>query len=419
MTTVRSAQARLGAPTAQVARARTALAFTFTIKGMAFAAMVARIPAIRETLDLTTGQLGLLMLGFSGGAIAGLPIAGPVVHRIGARLAVVGGGVTAGVGLGGLGAALIVPSAPLAVAGMALIGLGNGVWDVAINVEGVDIERRGGGLLLPRLHGVFSVGAMVGAGIGTALAAVGVPLAGQLVALAIVVPVALAVLSRRFLTERSAVLPSASSRGAGLLAAWREPRTLVIGLLVFGFALTEGSANDWIAIAFVDGHRVHEVVGALAYWMFVTAMTTGRLVGSWVVSRAGQVTVLRGSAATATLGLLFVLLGDSTLLALAGTLLWGAGSALGFPLGISSASDGAAAQAAARVSVVSSIGYTAFLAGPPVLGLLASHVGILNALLLVLGAPLIAFLAAGTTQPRPEEQLVERHPSGAHRTPYA
>jgi fucose permease len=401
--------------TPQVARASSALALTFAVKGMAFAAMVARTPAIRETLDLSTVELGLLMLCLSGGAIAGLPIAGPVVHRVGARSAVVVGGLTVGAGLGGLGAALVVPSMPLAVAGMALIGLGNGVWDVAINVEGVDIERLAGRLLLPRLHGVFSIGTMAGAGLGTVTAALNVPLAWQLIALAVVVPVSLATLSRRFLTERFAA-ESASPRGAGLLAAWREPRTLMIGVLVFGFALAEGSANDWIAIAFVDGHRVDQAVGALAYWVFVTAMTVGRLVGGWVISRVARVTVMRGSAAAAVVGLLLVLLGDALPLAMAGALLWGAGAALGFPVGISAAGEGAKARAAARVSVVSSIGYSAFLAGPPVLGLLAGHVGILHALLVVLGAPLAAFLAAGATRPSWEESLVERDPKGARRT---
>jgi MFS family permease len=411
-----------------MARARTALASVFAIKGVAFAAMVARIPAIRHTLDLSTGQLGLLMLCFSGGAIAGLPIAGSLVRLLGPRRAVVISGATVGVGLFGLSAALFLPWTPPAVVGMALVGLGNGVWDVAINVEGVDIERRTDGLLLPRLHGMFSVGTMVGAGIGTGAAAVAVPLAWQLGALAIVVPVSLAVLSRRFLTRGARAAPAAPAPGAGLPAAWREPRTLLIGLVVFGFAFTEGSANDWIAIAFVDGHRVDEAIGALAYWMFVMAMTVGRLAGGRLVARAGRVAVLRGSAVMATLGLLFVLWGDALWLALIGPLLWGVGSALGFPLGISAAGDRAAARAA-QVSVVSSIGYTAFLAGPPVLGLLAGRVGILNALLLVLAAPLMAFLAAAATRPpdegHPVERQpgdrppVERHPGDAHRTPHA
>lgn len=399
---------------AHVARARVALAFTFAIKGVTFAAMVARIPAVRGTLGLSTGQLGLLMLCFSGGAIAGLPIAGPVVHRVGVRQAVIGGGAAVGAGLGSLGLALLTSSIPPAVIGMVLLGLGNGVWDVAINVEGVGIELRTDKLLLPKLHGVFSVGAMVGAGVGIATAAVGLPIAGQFLALAVGVPVSLALLSRRFLTGRAAVPRPVPARGANLLAAWRKSRTLVIGLLVFGFAFTEGSANDWMAVAFVNGHHADQVVGALAYWIFVTAMAIGRLSGSWVVLRAGRATVLRGSAVAAALGLLLVRLGGSIPLALAGPLLWGFGAALGFPLGISAAGDGEEVPEA-QVSAVSSIGYAAFLAGPPLLGLVADNVGILNALSVVFAAPLIAFLAAGATR----EHVVGRYSRDAHRTPHA
>ena len=381
-----------------VSRARKALAITFAIKGIAFAAMVARLPAVREDLELSTGQLGLLLLCLSVGAIAGLPIAGPVVHRVGARQAVRVGGLTVGLGLLGLGGALPIGSTPLAACGLALIGLGNGVWDVAINVEGVDIERRSEQSLLPRLHGVFSIGTMIGAGVGTATAAADVPVSWLLVILALLVPAGLVVVSRRFLTDRGATTATAGRAGAGLLAAWREPQTLVIGLLVFGFALTEGAANDWIAIAFVDGHHTGQTAGALAYWIFVTAMTAGRFVGGRLIERYGRAAVLRVSAVTAVAGLSLVLFGDRVPVALAGALLWGLGAALGFPVGISSAGDGDEARAAARVSVVSSIGYAAFLAGPPGLGALASGVGIMNALLVVLAAPAIAFLASGATK---------------------
>ncbi|HUQ55152.1 MFS transporter [Lentzea sp.] len=381
-------------------RARTALAIAFAVKGVAFAAMIARVPAIRDTLGLSSGQLGLLLLCFSGGAIAGLPIAGPVVHRVGATPAVVLGGAAVGAGLGVLGAGLVVASVPLAAAGLITVGLGNGLWDVAINVEGVDIERHSGTPLLPGLHAVFSIGTIAGAGIGAACAAAGIPLFWQLFVLAVVVPAVLTVVSRRFLTARRRMREAAGK--SGLLVAWREPRTLMIGLLVLGFAFTEGSANDWIAIAFVDGYRVGETFGAVAYAVFVTAVTIGRLTGGWALRRYGRASVLRASAAVALLGLLLVLFGGATVVAVMGALLWGLGAALGFPVGISAAGDGDPARSAARVSVVSSLGYTAFLAGPPVLGLLASEVGILNALLLVPVALMVAFVAASATKAPPE-----------------
>jgi MFS family permease len=205
-----------------------------------------------------------------------------------------------------------------------------------------------------------------------------------------------------------AATPETPRTGSGVLAAWREPRTLLVGVMVLGFAFTEGSANDWMAIAFVDGYGTGEVVGAVAFGVFVSAMTIARLVGGVALQRFGRVPVLRMSAGLALAGLLLVLVGGSTPAALVGALLWGAGAALGFPVGMSAAADDPA-RAAVRVSVVSSIGYCAFLAGPPLIGLLAEHVGILRALFVVLGALVLGLLCSGAARPlHPAEPTTTR-----------
>jgi fucose permease len=382
---------------AQTLRARTAVAVAFAANGLAFASFISRTPAFRDDLGLTTAQLGLLLLCLSGGAIAGLPLSGPIVFRLGPARAVLAGALTVGAGLVGLAAGLRTGLVPAAAIGLVLTGLGTGVWDVAMNVEGADVERRLGRSLMPRLHGVFSLGTVAGAGVGAASAAAGVPLAVQVVVIAVLVPVVVAVVTRRFLPV---ALPATAERagGSGVLAAWREPRTLLVGLSVLGFAFTEGSANDWIAVALVDGYGTGETVGAVAFGFFVSAMTVGRLLGGAALERFGRVVVLRATAVLALAGLLLVLLGGSAPVALAGALLWGAGSSLGFPVGMSAAADDPA-RAAARVSVVSSIGYTAFLAGPPLIGLLAEQSGILRALFVVLGSLTLGLLASGATRP--------------------
>src|SRR6185312_13259312 len=119
----------------------------------------------------------------------------------------------------------------------------------------------------------------------------------------------------------------------------------------------------------------------------VSAMTLGRMFGGSMLERYGRVVVLRATAVFAVAGLLLVLLGGSTPVAL-----WGVGASLGFPVGMSAAADDPA-FAASRVAVVSSVGYTAFLAGPPLIGLLAEHSGILRALFVVLGALVLGLLA--------------------------
>jgi predicted MFS family arabinose efflux permease len=378
-------------------RARTAVVVTFATSGIAFASFASRTPAVREALGLTTAQLGLLLLCMSAGSIAGLPLSGPIVHRFGTGFGVLGGAVTLGAGLGltalGLGSGTVAPAA----AGLVLVGLGIGVWDVSMNVEGADVERRLGRSLMPRLHAAFSLGTVAGAGIGTVTAAASIPIAAQVGAIAVLSPLLMIWSTRHFL-PRAAPAPEQETKGSGVLQAWREPRTLLVGLLVLAFAFTEGSANDWIAVALVDGYGTSESVGALAFGVFVTAMTLGRLFGGQAVDRVGRVVVLRVTAALALAGLLLVVLGDAPAVALAGAGLWGLGASLGFPLGISAAADDPA-RSAARVSVVTTIGYTAFLAGPPLIGLLAERSGILDALVVTLGALVLGLVLAGAARP--------------------
>jgi fucose permease len=246
---------------------------------------------------------------------------------------------------------------------------------------------------------MFSIGSVVGAGVGALSAAVGVPLAVQVLVMAVVAPVSMAWAVRRFLPPHVAEPDEERPPRARALTAWREPRTLAVGLMVLGFAFTEGSANDWMAVVMVDGYGTSETIGAVGFGVFVTAMTIARFAGSTALARFGRVATLRGTAGLGLAGLLLVLLGGSVPVAMAGALLWGMGAALGFPVGMSAAADDES-RAAVRVSVVSSIGYTAFLAGPPLIGLLAQDFGILRGLFVVVGALTLGLVAAGAARPR-------------------
>jgi len=393
---------------AAVRRARIAVVIAFLANGLAFATLIARTPAIRDTLGLSSGQLGLLLLCLSGGAVAGLPLSGPLVSRSGPARGVLLGMFSVALGLALVSSGLLTGLVALTAVGLAFCGLGSGVWDVSMNVEGADVERRLGRSLMPRLHAAFSIGTVIGAAVGAGTAALGVPLSAQLLVVAVLLPISAFPITRSFL-GRTGSAPQQEGTGErrSALAAWREPRTLLIGLMVLGFAFTEGSANDWIAIAFVDGYGGGETLGAVAFGFFVSAMTLGRMFGGSMLERYGRVVVLRATAGFAVAGLLLVLLGGSTPVALVGALLWGVGASLGFPVGMSAAADDPA-FAASRVSVVSSVGYTAFLAGPPLIGLLAEHTGILRALFVVLGALVLGLLAVGAARPLPAPEKVDR-----------
>jgi fucose permease len=386
-----------------LSRVRTAVAAAFAANGFCFASWLSRAPHARDTLSLSSAQFGVLLLCLSGGACLALPTSGAVVHRFGAARVVLLGSLVVGAGLLSFAAGLLTHNVWPAGVGLLVTGMGMSNWDVAMNVAGADVERLRARPLMPRLHAAFSLGSVAGGAAGAVLAGWSVPVAAQVLAAAVLAPAALVVAVRHFLPDRPLEQdrPPAPSGG---LRAWREPRTLLIGVFTLCFAFTEGSANDWTAVALVDGHRTSEMLGAVGFGTFVTAMTIGRLSGVAALERFGRVAVLRMTALLALGGLLLVTLASSVAWVLAGARLWGIGASLGFPVGMSAAASthgSAPAMAAARVGVVSSIAYTAFLAGPPLIGVLAQHTGILHALFVVLGALVIGLLVSPAARPLP------------------
>jgi len=379
-------------------RARVAVAMTFGLNGLAFASWVSRLPAIKAGLGLTAGRMGLLLLCLSAGALIALPLSGALVQRIGPARAVGAGvaAVAAGTLLIAFGVHLAV--VPVVAAGLLVSGLGMSTWDVSMNVQGADVERRLQRALMPRFHAAFSLGAVAGALVGAASAAGGVQVSVQLAVTAPVVAIVAGVALRSFLPTEGERRDEYGGRGR-LVAAWRDPRTQLVGVLVLAFALTEGVANDWLALAVTDGIEAAEWLGSLTFGVFVVAMTVVRFSGGWFLQRFGRVAVLRVSAGVATAGALLVAVAPSVPVAVAGAVLWGAGASLGFPVGMSAAADDPS-WAAARVSVVSTIGYTAFLAGPPLVGLIADAVGVQSALLVVVLAAVVGLMVAPSTMDR-------------------
>lgn len=381
----------------------------FALAGVQFAAFASRIPDVKERLGLTAGELGITLLAISVGSLVGLPAAGWVSHRVGAARAVASGVIVSvsGIGLVGVGVDGL-SSRPLVMGGLALSGLGIGVWDVGMNLEGASVERLLGRSIMPRFHASFSGGTVLSALVGSALSAWRIPVfAHLLVTGALVAAVALPTL-RSFLPrdaedeDAAAAAPAAdpalslTGRG-GSAYAWLEPRTLLVGVVTFVAAFTEGTANDWLSVAMVEGHQLPSWAGVLGFATFLSAMTLGRVLGTRWLDRYGRVAVLRVLFLLALGGAALVVFGG-VWLAFVGAALWGLGASLGFPVGMSAASD-EPARAASRVSVVATIGYLAFLAGPPLIGLLGDRVGVLRALLFVGALLLLALFALPAVRP--------------------
>ena len=171
-------------------------------------------------------------------------------------------------------------------------------------------------------------------------------------------------------------------------------------------AFTEGTGNDWLAIAMIDGHGAPPAIGPLTLAIFLASMTAGRWFGPTLIDRYGRVPVLRACSMVALVGLVLVVYSQLLPLAVVGAVLLGLGASLGFPVGLSAAADDPR-QAAGRVSVVAAVGYSAFLVGPPLIGLLGDRVGVLRALTATGVLLLVAFLLAGVTKPLEVEQTAE------------
>ena len=380
----------------RIEQARRAVSLVFALNGLAFASWAARAPAIRDELGLTSAGFGLLLLCFSIGSLSGLPVSGFVVARLGPARAVVAGCLLTSIGLTIAAIAISAGSVAGTTPGLVLIGLGISSWDVAMNVEGADVERRLDRSLMPRLHAGFSLGTVVGAGLGALAAAAGLPVSTQLL-LTAGAGFALVVAATRWFIPVEPVTEATEEEGTrSVLRAWTEPRTLLLGVMVLAFALSEGIANDWLAIAVVDGYDGSEALGAATFGAFVAAMTLARVIGGSMLTRWGRTPVLRVSACVSAVGALMLVLDLGIVIGLLGAVLWGLGTALGFPVGMSAAADDPVA-AAGRVAVVSSIGYTAFLAGPPLIGFLADATTILQALLVVPVALAVGFALAGSS----------------------
>lgn len=368
--------------TAPLAAARRAVVVVFVLNGLCFASWVSRIPEARASFDLSNSGLGLLLLALAIGSLVALPTTGAAIQRWGTVRVMRLGLAVAVAGLAGAGLSLVVPGTlalPLAGVMLFAYGLGIGVWDVGMNVEGAEVERLLQRTIMPRFHAAFSLGTVAGALLGAAFVALGVPAPVHLGLVAVVAGV-------WAWRAAAAFLPVAEHDEAeertSAARAWLEPRTLLIGVMVLALALTEGTANDWLAVALVDGHGVSHAAGVAGFAVFVTAMTVCRFVGTSLLDRWGRAAVLWATMAIAALGVLLIVLASHPVLVVVGIVLWGAGAALGFPVGMSAAADDPA-RAAARVSVVSTIGYAAFLAGPPLLGFVGDQVGTLQALLVV------------------------------------
>jgi MFS family permease len=253
----------------------------------------------------------------------------------------------------------------------------------------------------------------VGSGLGAACAALGVAPAAQFLAEAVLIAVAAVAVHRALPVHAPAAETTAPKRPAEAVRAWLrgwlDLRLLIIGIVMLGVELGEGSANNWLTLGVQREHGQTAAVAALFFTAFAVGEAATRILAGPAIDRVGRVAAVRITTAVGVIGLVLFILGTSPVLVLLGVLLWSVGVSMGFPLGMSAAAEGGGANPAARVSVVASIGYFANLAGPPAIGLLAEGAGLLQSFWLLVVFMLAAFVAAGSlAKPRITSQPPDR-----------
>jgi MFS family permease len=341
------------------ARAATTLIFFMT--GFVYAAWATRIPAIKADLDLSAGALGLAILGLEGGGIIGLPAGGALAARAGSRSALRIGFAAYPAALLAVALAPTLPALALALAAMAAA---SSVVDVAMNAQGIELERRYRRPLLSGLHAGHPFGLVAGGLAGSAAAAAGVGVDAHLGAVA-VVGLTVGIGATFWLVSDPAPPGVRSVFG-------RPSRALVgLGLIAFCAFLLDGAAYNWSAVHLSSEHGAGAGVAAGAFTLFSLTLALGRLFGDRLVGRFGRVRVVQGCGVVAAAGSALAIAAPAAAPSLAGWALFGLGLAALAPTVLGAAPAAGRGSAAAAIAAVTTVGYLGAFTGPPLVGVLA------------------------------------------------
>lgn len=410
-------------PTSARSGSPAAVAVVFAMAGFVMAQTLARVPALRDQVGASEAELGVALVGGGVGSLLAMPHTARLVDRFGNRAVTA---VAVVLGSLGWGSVAFAPNVWALAGLLVLAGAPVGVWDVSMNIQGSRVEQLRARSLMPYLHAAFSAGAVGGAAVGALAAWQGIGLiqvpigsvCGLLIGLWAVrafVPVASnpvrveEVLSEERPGAATGVgAPTAAADTAGHATQGQTPlrgitsAELLIGVVCLAAALTEGAANDWLALLLVDVHEAPAGFGALAFTAFNVTMLIGRLLGGPATTRWGRTALARAGGVVAGAGILLITLVPSLEVALLAALMWGLGVSTVFPAAMSAAGE-IPGRGHRAIGIVSTIAYGAFLFGAPTIGLLAQVFGLDRALWVVVGFLVVLIFLAGNLRSRRSE----------------
>ena len=378
------------ASTAQVlAPALWSIRAQFAALGLISGVWGVHIPSLKAHYGLGEAALSLVLLTAALGAVLSLLGAGRVIARLGVRRATVLAATLMGAMLA---LALHWPTLGWMLPSMLLFGAAMSLFDVAINTEGSALESLAGRAVMSNLHGSFSLGGMSGAALGALLLRWQWPAELQLACVGLLIAGTVGLASRGMLDQHP---PEAAHAADGTDATqparfvWPRGQLLLLGLLIFAAMSAEGAMYDWSVLYLTQEVLLPQDQAALGYAAFAGAMAVARLVGDRLRDRCTEAWLLRAGSLLAAVAMSLVLLTGLAWVALPGYALIGAGLALSAPILYNAATRVPGTTRAAAIAAVTSVGYSGFLLGPPLIGTLAQGFGLSWALGVVVLASLL------------------------------
>lgn len=361
--------------------ARCAVATIFAINGILGATWASRIPAVQQHLHLSPSELGIALFGGAVGALTSMNVAGYLASRFGSSIVTVVAGLLF---CGSVPLLALAPSLPLLTAALACFGATTGSMDVAMNTQGVAVERRYGRPILTSFHAFFSIGGLAGAGLGGVAAGHGVGVLPHFGTVAVLCALVLLGVSRFLLPART------DAGGSKIALAWPAGALLALGVVAFCSVVGEGAMADWSAVYLLHSVGTGAATAAGGYAAFSLLMAAGRFLGGSLTARFGPVIMVRFGALIAAGGLSLALGVQWTPLALVGFGLVGAGFSVIFPITLSAAGRVHGVPSGTAIAAVATCGYVGYLVGPPMIGFLAQASSLRLALAVIVALSLVA-----------------------------
>lgn len=390
--------------------ARRSTYLSFTCFGIIYTTLLSRLVRLRELLgNIDAAHTSLMLLCLALGNVISAPFWGALVEKQSLRLMTRVSGACMSFAVLSIGIISYLHIFPLVLFACVFMGMSAGAFNVANNMSGIAVERRQKETIMPKFHAFFGIGVVIATAFSFLSASTNLPLIIQY----IVVTLTTCILIQYFASfsykhyKEPDIETIASNIDDSSVISQKHTKSskkdeislqlLMIGCIVMGVSIAEGSGNDWIASGIVQAFNVPENIAICGFWAFAISMMTMRFCGSKLVDLFGRVKVLRISILTALVGLLTFIIFNQIIVVIIGCALWGFGVALGYPLGISAASEGEG-NSAFRASIVASIGSVMNIACPPLIGILSNISGIRHALIIPVIGLFIAILCSGSAK---------------------